>query len=116
MYRLNTQDNTLERIQETSFKENNIMERNNIEEWIRKDPSILGEELVIIAHEYDKLEVNERLDLLGLDKEGNMVIIEVKRDKTGGSVGFQSLKYCSYCSTLTPAEIIEIYDEYLKKN
>lgn len=92
MYRLNTKDNVLEKIQETSFKENNIMERNNIEEWIRKDPSILGEDLMIIAHEYDKFEVNERLDLLALDKEGSLVIIEVKRDNTGGNVDFQALK------------------------
>ena len=51
MCRLNTKYNVLEKIQETSFKENNIMKRNNIEEWIRKDPSILGEDLMIIAHE-----------------------------------------------------------------
>lgn len=115
MYKLNLEGNILEKITQTTFKENDIMERNNIEEWIRKDPSILGEELLIIAHEYDKFEVNERLDLLGLDKEGNLVIIEVKRDKTGGNVDFQALKYCSYCSTLTPSEVIQIYDEYLKK-
>ncbi|MFA6808734.1 MAG: hypothetical protein WCR27_07060, partial [Eubacteriales bacterium] len=68
-----------------------------------------------IAHEYDKFEVNERLDLLALDKDGNLVIIEVKRDYSGGDVDFQALKYCSYCSTLTPTDILEIYEEYLNK-
>lgn len=115
MYKFNIQENILEKIKRTSFKENKIMERDNIQEWIRKEPSILGEELIIIAHEYDKFEVNERLDLLAIDKEGNLAVIEVKRDNTGGSVDFQSLKYCSYCSTLTPNEIVEIYEEYLKK-
>ena len=115
MYKINIQENTLEKVKRTSYKENNIMERDNIQEWIRKDPSILGEELIIIAHEYDKFEVNERLDLLAIDKEGNLVVIEVKRDNTGGSVDFQSLKYCSYCSTLTPNQIVEMYEEYLEK-
>lgn len=115
MFKLNIQENILEKIKRTSFRENKIMERDNIQEWIRKEPSILGEDLIIIAHEYDKFEVNERLDLLAIDKEGNLVVIEVKRDNTGGSVDFQSLKYCSYCSTLTPSEIVEIYEEYLKK-
>lgn len=115
MYKLNTKENALDKIKRTSFKENNIMERANIQEWIRKDPSILGEELIIISHEYDKFEVNERLDLLAIDKDGNLVVIEVKRDNTGGSVDFQSLKYCSYCSTLTPEEIVEMYEEYLEK-
>lgn len=115
MYKLNIQENTLEKVKRTSYKDNNIMERDNIQEWIRKDPSILGEELIIIAYEYDKFEVNERLDLLAVDKEGSLVVIEVKRDNTGGSVDFQSLKYCSYCSTLTPNQIIEVYEEYLEK-
>ncbi|MBS4539648.1 hypothetical protein GOQ27_14330 [Clostridium sp. D2Q-11] len=115
MYKLNQNNNELEKITMTTFSDNNLKERDNIEEWIRKDSSILGEEIIIIAHEYDKFEVNERLDLLGLDKDGNLVIIEVKRDKTGGNVDFQALKYCSYCSNLTPNEIVDIYDEYLKK-
>jgi hypothetical protein len=115
MYILNNEKNELKKIPETMFLENDIKERNNIEEWIRKDSSILGEELLIIAHEYDKFEVNERLDLLALDKEGNLVIIEVKRDRTGGNVDFQAMKYCSYCSTFKPNQIIEMYEEYNKK-
>ncbi|QZY57180.1 hypothetical protein [Crassaminicella profunda] len=115
MYKLNSEKNVLEKISESTFVENELKERDNIEEWIRKEPTVLGEELIIIGHEYDKFEVNERLDLLALDKDGNLVIIEVKRDKTGGNVDFQALKYCSYCSTLNPSEIIEVYDEYLKK-
>ncbi|MTI79910.1 MAG: hypothetical protein FH758_03335 [Firmicutes bacterium] len=115
MYKFNSDSNELEKVFETTFLENDLKERNNIEEWIRKDPSILKEDLLIIAHEYNKFEVNERLDLLGLDKDGNLVIIEVKRDESGGEFDFQALKYCSYCSTLTPTDILEIYTEYLNK-
>ncbi|MDQ2088070.1 DUF4268 domain-containing protein [Herbivorax sp. ANBcel31] len=115
MYKLNIDNNSLEKVKETSFADNEIKERSGIEEWIRKDPTILEEDLLIIAHEYDKFEVNERLDLLALDKEGNTVIIEVKRDQTGSNVDFQALKYCSYCSTLTPNDIVETYKEYLNK-
>ena len=49
MYKLNIKENILDEIKRTSFRENNIMERTNIQEWIRKDPSILGEELIVIA-------------------------------------------------------------------
>lgn len=115
MYKLNIERNLLEELPITTFKEHEIKERDNIEEWIRKDPTILNEELLIIAHEYDKFEVNERLDLLALDKEGELVIIELKRDKTGSDVDFQALKYCSYCSTFTPTDIIEVYKGYLDK-
>ncbi len=116
MYRYNTKTNELIEIEETTFSDNNILERNHIEEWIRKNPEVLGEELLIISHEYDKFDSNERLDLLALDKEGKLVIIELKRDKTGGSVDFQSLKYCSYCSQLTPQDVVELFSDYLNKN
>ncbi|SES24569.1 hypothetical protein SAMN04487944_1278 [Gracilibacillus ureilyticus] len=116
MYIVNESDNQLDEINETTFFANDIKEREHIEEWIRKNPDILGEELLIIGHEYDKFEVNERLDLLAIDKDGSLVIIEVKRDNTGGHVDFQALKYASYCSRLSPSDILEIYKDYIKKN
>jgi hypothetical protein len=116
MYRLDTLNNRLEEIQESTFSENDLKERQHLEEWIRKSPEVLGEDLLIIAHEYDKFEVNERLDLLAIDSEGNLVIIEVKRDITGSNVDFQALKYASYCARLSPHDILEIYEEYIKDN
>ncbi|GGA91725.1 endonuclease NucS domain-containing protein [Ornithinibacillus halotolerans] len=113
MYKLNTSTNKLEEVKETTFFENDIKERQHIEEWIRHKPEVLGEDLLIIGHEYDKFEVNERLDLLAVDREGNLVIIEVKRDYTGSQVEFQALKYASYCARLSPQDILEIYMEYL---
>jgi len=115
MYRLNTKTNELEEINEINYKDVGLKERDHIEEWIRKNPELLGDELLIIAHEYDKFDTNDRLDLLAIDKEGALVIIELKRDQTGSSVDFQSLKYCSYCSQLSAQDIIEIYGDYLKK-
>ncbi|WP_203361572.1 hypothetical protein [Bacillus sp. REN10] len=112
MYRLDTENNRLEEVRETTFSENDLKERQHIEEWIRKSPEVLNEDLLIIAHEYDKFEVNERLDLLAIDKEGNLVIIEVKRDTTGSGVDFQALKYASYCARLSPTDILEIYEDY----
>jgi hypothetical protein len=55
------------------------------------------------------------LDLLGIDKDGSLVIIESKLDDTGRDVTWQALKYASYCSTLTKEDIIQIYQEYLDK-
>lgn len=60
-----------------------------------------GEELLIIQKEFNGFnDTNERLDLLALDKEGNIVVIENKLDDTGRDVTWQVLKYASYCSTL----------------
>ncbi|WP_160910119.1 endonuclease NucS domain-containing protein [Pontibacillus yanchengensis] len=114
MFKLNKSQNKLEAIHETTYFEYELKEREHIEEWIRKNPEVLQEELLIIGHEYDKFEVNERLDLLGLDQDGSLVIIEVKRDHTGAHVDIQALKYASYCSTLSPNDVIAIYEEYIQ--
>ena len=116
MYRLNRERNLLEEITETTFYESNLKERQHIEEWLRKNPEIMGEELLIIGHEYDDFENNERIDLLAIDKEGNLVVIEVKRDNSGISVDFQALKYVSYMSRRTLKKIIEIYSKYIDDN
>lgn len=116
MYRLNRERNLLEEITETTFYESNLKERQHIEEWLRKNPEIMGEELLIIGHEYDDFENNERIDLLAIDKEGNLVVIEVKHDNSGISVDFQALKYVSYMSRRTLKEIIEIYSKYIDDN
>jgi Domain of unknown function (DUF4268) len=85
-----------------------------LQEWIADKPEVLGEELLIIQKEFDGFnDTNERLDLLALDKDGNLVIIENKLDDTGRDVTWQALKYASYCSTLSKEQIVDIYQKYL---
>ena len=117
MYKLNKQNKTLEEIKETSFEDLDLKERKDIQEWICAEPRILGEELLIIAKEFAGFEgTKERLDLLALDKEGNLVVIENKRDDSGKEVTWQSIKYASYCSTLKKENVIQIYKDYIAKN
>ena len=56
------------------------------------------------------------MDLLALDKKGNLVIIENKLDDTGRDVTWQALKYASYCSTLSKDDIKQIYQSFLDTN
>ncbi len=58
-------------------------------------------------------DTQERLDLLALDKQGALVIIENKLDDSGKDVTWQALKYASYCSGLSKANITKIYQQYL---
>lgn len=122
MYILDEQTKELKEISETTFSENGLKERYDLQEWIDNNPRILAkelgaqEELLIIQKEFSEFDkTNERLDLLALDKKGNLVIIENKLDDSGKDVVWQALKYVSYCSALTQREIIEIYQNYLNK-
>lgn len=117
MYIVDSDNNALIPADLSSFKTLNIKERQHLQEWIAKSPSVLGEELLIIQKEFDGFsETNERLDLLALDKKGNLVVIENKLDDSGKDVTWQAIKYASYCSSLSKDEIIDIYAKYIGKN
>lgn len=115
MYRVDIKNKCLRELSRVTFSSLGLKERFDIQEWIEKTPEILGEALLIIAKEYE-LPNRSRLDLLAIDKGANLVIIELKRDNSGSSVDWQSIKYASYCSSLTYDEIINIYAEYLGTN
>ena len=116
MYKINKSSNNVVKLEQRLFKELHLKEREHLQEWIAKNPEMLGEELLIIQKEYDGFnDTNERLDLLALDKDGGLVIIENKLDDTGRDVVWQALKYTSYCSTLTTSQIIKLYQSYLDK-
>jgi hypothetical protein len=117
MYRINKSTNNIIKLEERQFKDLGFKEREHLQEWIAKNPDVLGEELLIIQKEFDGFnDTNERLDLLALDKEGGLVIIENKLDDSGKDVVWQALKYTSYCSTLTTDQIIRIFQEYLNQH
>lgn len=114
MYIINKEENRISKLEEKSFSELKFRERENLQEWIANNPSSLGEDLLIIQKEFNGFgETNERLDLLAIDKIGNLVIIENKLDDSGRDVTWQTIKYASYCSSLTKQQIIKIYQEYL---
>jgi hypothetical protein len=116
MYLIDKDKNKISDIDKKKFSELGFKERENLQEWLANKPDCLGEELLIIQKEFDGFDdTNERLDLLALDKDGNLVIIENKLDDTGKDVVWQSLKYASYCSTFTKANIIETYQKFLTK-
>ena len=75
---------------------------------VEQNPTILGEELLIISSECDRFDkTHEQLDLLSLDKDGSLVVIELKRDNSGKNVDLQAIKYAAYCSTLRLADLVD---------
>lgn len=114
MYLINKEQNRITKLKQKSFSELKFREREHLQEWIANNPSSLGEELLIIQKEFSGFnETNERLDLLALDKLGNIVVIENKLDDSGKDVTWQSIKYASYCASLTKQDILKVYQDYL---
>lgn len=114
MFLIDREKNEAKSISRKAFQELKFRERQHLQEWICKNTDILGERLLIIQKEFSGFDdTRERLDLLAIDGEGNLVIIENKLDDSGKDVVRQSLKYASYCSSLTKQEIRTIFQDYL---
>ena len=116
MFIIDKNNNRITKIKPKSFSELGFKEREHLQEWVANNTEALGEELLIIQKEFDGFnDTNERLDLLAIDKQGNLVIIENKLDDSGKDVTWQVLKYASYCSSLSKDQIKMIYQSYLNK-
>ena len=104
------------KIQAGSFVELNIWERQHIEEWIRTNPEMLGEDLLIVSIEFDRFSnSNDRLDVLALDRSGNLVVIELKRDPASGYADLQAIRYAAMVSSMTIELLLPYYISYRKK-
>jgi len=114
MYILDKDSNQLINVKETTFKDQKLKERQHLQEWIAKNPEVLGEKLLVIQKEFDGFsDTHERLDLLALDEGGKLVVIENKLDDSGRDVTWQAIKYASYCSSISQDEIVSIFAKYL---
>jgi len=78
---------------EKSMIESGRREATDLEKWIKSNPSILGEDILIIGEQIQTK--RGPLDFLGIDKAGNLIIIELKRDKLHREVLAQAIDYVS---------------------
>jgi hypothetical protein len=114
MFYIDKGNNSIKPLKAHSFSELGFKERQDLQEWIAKYPSCLGEDLLIIQKEFAGFsDTQERLDLLALDSKGRLVIIENKLDDSGKDVTWQAMKYASYCASLKTESICGIYQDYL---
>ena len=68
----------------------------------------------MISEEFgDWEDSRRRIDLLGIDKGANLVVIELKRTEDGGHMELQSIRYASMVSTMTFDRAADVFGRYL---
>ena len=114
LFRVNPGSTASERIEEVDFSQLGLRERRDIQEWVAANPSILGDDLLVVGKEFSGFDrTDERLDLLAVDRDGKLVIIELKRDDTGADAHWQAIKYASYLHRATPEHIVAMLASHL---
>jgi hypothetical protein len=86
-----------------------------IEEILVKDVSIIGLDLLLIGRQV-LTDFGKKLDLLAIDREGSLVVIEIKRDRTPRDVVAQLLDYGSWVEKVTYETIIETFKAFTGKD
>lgn len=85
-----------------------------LEDFLDQDPSLLGTPLLVIGRQV-RTPYNKYFDLLAIDADGNLHVLELKRDKTPREVVAQALDYGSWVSTLTRDQVTAIANEHLEQ-
>ncbi len=103
-------------VQAGTFNALSIWERAHIQEWVRQAPEVLGEELLVVSMEFDRFKQSaDRLDLLALDRRGNLVVVELKRDGLASYADLQAIRYAAMVSTMTIEKLLPYFVYYQQK-
>lgn len=83
-----------------------------LEGWLAKDISILDPGLLIIGRQVPT-DFGGVIDLLCLNRSGDLVVVELKRDRTPREITAQTLDYGSWVKELPTDRIMSIAEGYL---
>jgi hypothetical protein len=97
----------------TNLKNEGRTEPYDLEPWIASNPEIIGPDIAIIGRQVTSK--SGPADLLGIDKSGNLVIVEIKRDKLPREALTQAIDYVSDVAEWTIERIGEVCLEYRGK-
>lgn len=109
-------DDRLRALEETSFNLVGVRERSDLQRLIRDHVEIIAPDILVIAEEFgDWEDSRRRIDLLALDKDANLVVIELKRTEDGGHMELQAIRYAGMVSAMTFERIVDVHARFLRK-
>lgn len=106
----------ISRLQTTTFSIAGLRERTDLQRLLRESIEVISPETLIIAEEFGEWEDGRRrIDLLGLDKKANLIVIELKRNEDGGHMDLQSIRYAAMVSKMKFDKAVEVFGRYLQQ-
>lgn len=104
----------LSRLSRISLADAEIRERRDLQRLLRTHMAELVPDVLVIAEEFGEWEDSRRrIDLLGLDRQANLVVIELKRGDTGVHMELQAVRYAAMVSTMTFDQAVATYASHL---
>lgn len=103
-----------------SLDEAGLREREHLQEWVVSNPEVIGEDVLVVAIEFGTWVTHtgaperDRLDILGLDANGRLVVVELKRGPAPDAVDMQAIKYAAMASRFDPDELASAHAAFLR--
>lgn len=96
-----------------------LTERGDLQRLLRDQIDVLGspdDPLLVISEEFADWEDSaRRIDLLAVDRQANLVVIELKVTEDAGHADLQALRYAAMVSAMTFEQAVEAYHAYRQK-
>jgi hypothetical protein len=86
-----------------------------LEDWLERNPrAILEDGALLVIGRQVTTNLGSIIDLLGVDRQGSLVVVELKRDRTPRETLAQALEYASFVEMLDHTQIEKILQSYLR--
>ena len=82
-----------------------------LQDWLAADIAILDPGLLVIGREVET-DFGGFIDILCVDAEGDLVIVELKRDRTPREVTAQAIDYASWVAGVSNERVTAIAEAY----
>ncbi|KUL29468.1 PDDEXK family nuclease [Actinoplanes awajinensis] len=106
----------LESVPSTTFAAEQVLERADLQRLLRSRIDMIVDEVMVVAEEFGAFtDARRRIDLLGVDRTGRLVVIELKRTADGGHLELQALRYAAMVSVMTFDDLVEHHEHYLAR-
>lgn len=97
-----------------TFAAARLTERDDLQRLLRDQIDVLDPDLLVIAEEFADWEDSlRRIDLLAVDRQANLVVVELKITEDGGHADLQALRYAAMVSAMTFEQAADAFGRYL---
>ncbi|MCC5921601.1 MAG: hypothetical protein LAT68_11340 [Cyclobacteriaceae bacterium] len=104
-------------LQQTTFSNERIDEARDLQKFIINSIETVEKNLFVLSSEFGDWEDSKRrIDILCLDKDANLVVVELKRTEDGGHMELQSIRYAAMVANMTFEKAVKAYQHYVEKN